>query len=142
MRPVFPVTRRVRRKRTARDPGPGTGLSRPRTSKRTVGPRRSGPPPGQRCDPAGPAAAVMPLLERAEPIRWDTDASRSPRQPRTPALVLVLVRGFVLRHDVGGNAPALIDLVTALLGPRPDLGTALAAGTGAGPAAPSRSACF
>ena len=30
--------------------------------------------PGQRCDPADPAA-VMSMREGAEPIRWDTDAS-------------------------------------------------------------------
>src|SRR5690242_9110057 len=53
-----------------------------------------------------------------------------------------LVRGFVLRDDVGGNTTALIDLVSALLRPCPDLGTALAARTTARPAAPSWGARF
>jgi hypothetical protein len=54
----------------------------------------------------------------------------------------VLVRRLVLRDDVRRNAPALIDLVSALLRPLPDLSTALAAGASARPAAPSRSARF
>src|SRR5487761_517492 len=36
-----------------------------------------------------------------------------------------LVGGFVLRDDRGGNTPALIDLVAALLSPLPDLRAAL-----------------
>src|SRR5262244_1924170 len=55
---------------------------------------------------------------------------------------LGLVRGLVLRDDVGGNTPALIDLVTALLGPCPDLGTALAARASTRPAAPGLRARF
>src|SRR5580692_10430133 len=54
----------------------------------------------------------------------------------------VLVRRLVLRNDVRRNAPALIDLVSALLRPLPDLSTALAAGASARPAAPGRSARF
>lgn len=42
------------------------------------GPR---PPGNQRCDPAGPAA----VAEMPGPIRWDTDPSWSPHNPRTPA---------------------------------------------------------
>src|SRR5260370_4001056 len=53
-----------------------------------------------------------------------------------------LVRGLVLRNDVRRNTPALIDLVSALLRPLPDLGAALAAGTSSRPAAPSRGARF
>src|SRR5579864_8032092 len=66
---------------------------------------------------------------------------RRPENSRTP-IACVLVRGFVLRDDVRGNAPALIDLVSALLRPLPDLSAALTAGASTRPAATGRRACF
>jgi len=89
-----------------------------------------------------------PLRARRPAAALGKESLASGRRTRENAKELansgacVLVRGFVLRDDVRRNAPALIDLVSALLRPRADLRTALAARAGAGPAAPGRRTCF
>src|SRR5690348_14161707 len=138
MRPMFPVTRRVRRKRTRLVAGASLLLACPRISKRTVGPLTVRPP--IRANGAirpTPRPSCQCLRGGADPLGhrcFMKSAITRERGARTPTSALALVRGFVLRHDVGGNAPALIDLVTALLGPCPDLGAALAARTSTCPA--------
>src|SRR6516225_2853933 len=139
MRRVFPGKRRVRRKRTPDLPGAKHAHQGPpdmqthRWPPRTAGPSlrangaiRPAPPPSYNAgaDPLGHRCFMEPAITR--------ELRRA----------LGLVRRLVLRDDVGGNTPALIDLVTALLRPCPDLGTALAARTGTRPAAPGRSARF
>ena len=92
------------------------------------------PPPGlragRRCD----------MRMRQESLATGLRTRGTPKNSRAPRYVLV--RGFVLRDDVGRNAAALIDLVSALLRPGPDLRAALAPGASARPAAPSRRTCF
>jgi hypothetical protein len=102
---------------------------------------------GQQCDrpgPIGPRPAGLSRTAAKQSLATEQN-SRSP-QDKTGELAnsdsCGLVRGFVLRDDVRRNAPALIDLVSALLRPLPDLSAALTAGAGARPAPPCRRACF
>src|SRR5580693_6349703 len=82
------------------------------------------------------------MLRSRSPQGGTPDARLRTHELEPRRYAYVLVRGFVLRNDVRGNTAALIDFVSALLGPLPDLGTALATRTSARPAAPSRSVRF
>src|SRR5260370_14242162 len=59
--------------------------------------------------------------------------------PRAPGS---LMRGLILRDDLGRNTAALAYLVAALPGPRPDLGAPLAPGAGPGAAAAASAAAL
>src|SRR5580692_12319261 len=100
--------------------------------------------PRQRCEVAGRACGPGAVLCNATAYESLATGRRTWENAKELANsgACVLVRGFVLRDDVRRNATALIDLVSALLRPRADLRTALAAGTSARPAAPGRSTCF
>src|SRR5580658_4216223 len=126
---VFPV----RRKRTPLPtcfPGPGRTAD---PEPEPAGPRQANAPPapagvGGASRPAGPGGpgAVLPNTTAKESLASGR-RSRENADELANSGRCVLVRGLVLRDDVRRNAPALIDLVTALLRPRPDLSTALTA---------------
>src|SRR5580658_7013005 len=131
-------------------PGHGRGTPQANASPEGTAPRRkrtAGPPGGHGLRRA--SSAIGPAQARADDTCRTAATSslptgrnrRRPENSRTP-IARVLVRGFVLRDDVRGNAPALIDLVSALLRPLPDLSAALTAGPSTRPAAAGRRACF
>jgi hypothetical protein len=101
-------------------------------------------PPSQANGAIWPGRLVADTTPRQGVARLGALHPGAPAVRRTRELRCagVLVCRLVLRDDVRRNAPALIDLVSALLRPLPDLSTALAAGASARPAAPGRSARF
>src|SRR5450755_4707512 len=92
-------------------------------SRRTAGdpPPRTPPSP----EPANPRCAgvaiTAPTHRRFERTASE-DRRAGQRHGRPGKVVDGLVRGLVLRHDVGRNAPALVDLDAFRAGPGPHIG--------------------